>query len=161
MSRHSAVLAAGLCLLLASLACSLLGVTGEEELVGSYKGTGEKTNYYFEPDKCTGPSEVTLTINRDKSVVLVAIGKGHTFGMDGCVEDPVDTAYTITGTIDGLIVTFKECNGRNPANGKATFNFSDGDLAGAAGELGCMFTNINTGEKWLEMSLTFNLVRVP
>ena len=94
-------------------------------------------------------------------MVLVAIGKGHSFGMDGCVEDPVDTAYTITGTIDGLIVTFKECNGRNPANGKATFNFSDGDLAGAAGELRCMATNVSTGEKWLEMSLTFNLVRVP
>ena len=161
MSRHSAVLAVGLCLLSASLACTLLGVTGEEELVGIYKGTGERTNYYFEPDKCSGPSEVTLTVNADNSAVLVAIGRGHTFGMDGCEEDPVDTAYTITGTIDGLIITFTECNGGNPANGKASITIKDDKVASANGELGCMFTNVSTGEKWLEMSLSFNLARVP
>lgn len=161
MSRHSPVLAVGLCLLLASLACQLVG-TGEGQLQGVYTGAGERTNYYFDPDKCTGPSEVTLTVNPDKSVVLLSIGKGHTFGMEGCEEDPVDTAYTITGTINGLIVSFKECNGVAGATGKATINVNDdGKPEGADGELGCMFTNINTGEKWLEMSLSFHLVRVP
>ncbi len=155
-------------LLLASLACVIPGFDAEGPVPGqnpdfsvpvTFEGIAQKTNYFFDEDRCTNEDTATLTVNPDKSVVLRAVGEDFVFGWpyDGCHEEGGETVWTIAGVIsEGAVITFTECVGFT-INGEAAVAEGTATISGeyVKGEVKCSSSDTHK----TELSLFFTLPR--